>query len=324
MDPKNGQISHLHQSSLADLSPRAFAESVGLSESSIRRWVDSGVIGATRTAGGHRRIPIAEALRLIRDRRLRVCRPDLLNLDAEGLKSGDARSPDLVTDRLHDLFLDGRAVQACELVAALFVSGWSAAQICDGPLREVMRRIGELWHNDEKGIFAEHRATETCVRVINHLYGLVDSSVERPVAIGGALEGDPFQIPSLMAALVLAAEGYQSINAGANTPLAALRVAIDQLQPELVWISLNVSSLPRSTAREAGVFAADLAQRGTSVVFGGRGVLQCLDDLPSDVQIASSMSELAAFARGLRVATSRTRPDTTNAISSDAIDNGLG
>ncbi len=195
-------------------------------------------------------------------------------------------------------------MQACELVAALYVGGWSAAQICDGPLRELMRRIGELWHDDESGIFVEHRATEMCLRVINHVYALVESADERPIAIGGALEDDPFQIPSLMAAFVLAAEGYESVNAGANTPLAALSAAIDRHAPELVWISVNGASLSRPMVREVSAFAAKLARNGIGLVVGGRRLACCVGDLPPSVQIASSMCELVAFAHGLRAAAS--------------------
>ncbi|HEX9106572.1 MAG TPA: MerR family DNA-binding transcriptional regulator, partial [Longimicrobiales bacterium] len=48
------------------LSPRELAEAVGVSESSLKRWADRGVLAVERTAGGHRRIPLGEAVRFIR------------------------------------------------------------------------------------------------------------------------------------------------------------------------------------------------------------------------------------------------------------------
>ena len=303
MPAKSSQDSHGHLPHERGLSPRAFAESVGLSESSIRRWVDSGIMRATKTAGGHRRISISEALKLIRGRGLRVVRPDLLARDAEGLDATD--SPDRVTDRLYRLFADGQASEACALVTSLFVQGWSAADVCDGPLGESMRRIGEVRQDDGTGIFVEHRATEICVRALNHLSGYTDSYGDAPVALGGALAGDPFQIPSLMAAVVLGAEGFQSINTGADTPLDALRAAVAHQRPILVWLSMSVSSIPPTVISQVSVFASELERAGVSLVVGGRGVTRYRSSLPPSVHHASTMRELAAFARGLRAAAGR-------------------
>jgi excisionase family DNA binding protein len=48
------------------LSPRELAAAVGVSESSLKRWADEGRVKVARTAGGHRRIELAEAVRFIR------------------------------------------------------------------------------------------------------------------------------------------------------------------------------------------------------------------------------------------------------------------
>ncbi|MED5508142.1 MAG: DNA-binding protein, partial [Planctomycetota bacterium] len=53
---------------------------IGMSESSLKRWVDRGLLESTRTAGGHRRIRVKEAVRFIRDRQLVVSAPEKLGL----------------------------------------------------------------------------------------------------------------------------------------------------------------------------------------------------------------------------------------------------
>ena len=63
------------------LTPKELAEVIGASESSLRRWVDAGSIRMSRTTGGHRRIPVAEAIRFIRESGATVVRPDLLGLE---------------------------------------------------------------------------------------------------------------------------------------------------------------------------------------------------------------------------------------------------
>src|SRR3954447_19614353 len=70
------------------LTPKELAEVIGASESSLRRWVDAGSIRMSRTAGGHRRIPVAEASGFIRESGATVVRPELLGLEELGRAQG--------------------------------------------------------------------------------------------------------------------------------------------------------------------------------------------------------------------------------------------
>lgn len=44
------------------------ATTIGVTASRLRRWADAGQIRCTRTAGGHRRFPLSEVQRLVRER----------------------------------------------------------------------------------------------------------------------------------------------------------------------------------------------------------------------------------------------------------------
>ncbi|MDX1683088.1 MAG: excisionase family DNA-binding protein, partial [Phycisphaeraceae bacterium] len=72
------------------LSPKEMALTIGVSESSVKRWVDEGQIEATRTSGGHRRISVPEAVRFVREEDYPLLRPDLL-----GLADLSKRDPDV-------------------------------------------------------------------------------------------------------------------------------------------------------------------------------------------------------------------------------------
>ena len=47
-------------------SPKQVAERLGVSESSVKRWLDQGVVPVLRTAGGHRRISEESVEELLR------------------------------------------------------------------------------------------------------------------------------------------------------------------------------------------------------------------------------------------------------------------
>ena len=65
------------------VTPKQVAQAIDVSESSLKRWADEGLLLVSKTAGGHRRISITAAIRFIRERQLELVRPDILGLPAK-------------------------------------------------------------------------------------------------------------------------------------------------------------------------------------------------------------------------------------------------
>jgi excisionase family DNA binding protein len=273
------------------LSPRDLAGALGVSESSLKRWIDAGRIRATRTAGGHRRIAIPDALAFIREARVQVVRPELL---------GMRDTPEAQVDRplddgaLRQALIDGDARTARGWIESRLLDGARLADLCDGPIRTAMYEIGELWQHEANGVFVEHRATDVCIQALARLRAMFEPAPDAPIAIGGAPEDDPYLLPSAMAALVLAAEGFRTVNLGADTPTAALHHAAAHHQPRLVWISAS-SPVPLAQAHEVAAFLASLPP-GVVTVVGGRhrAAIGAADPM---IHTAESMAELAAIGR---------------------------
>src|SRR3954454_12934394 len=156
------------------LTPKELADAIGASESSLRRWVDGGDIRMTRTAGGHRRIPLAEAVRVVRKIGATVVRPDLLGLGDLGGSGADAQFPGKSDEeKLYETLRAGERNTAIGLVVSWYLAGRSLPGLVDGPVRRAMHRLGELWRHDERGILVEHRATAVCVEAVATLRGLL-------------------------------------------------------------------------------------------------------------------------------------------------------
>jgi hypothetical protein len=274
------------------LSPKDLAAAIGVSESSLKRWADAGRIHVSRTEGGHRRITLSEAVRFIRETRAPVIRPEVLGLpELDAVAPGDAGSQDAV----HEHLIAGHAREVRGLILARYLGGEPVASIFDGALREAMTRIGERWRHHGEGVFIEHRATDICIAAVAALRAIFDPAADAPVAVGGAPEGDPYILPSLMAATVLAAEGMRAVNLGPDTPASALRHAVRHHHPVLLWISISAPLAP-DRASELAAAIRDLAL-GAVVVVGGRHRGAVTGH--RDVATVATMAELAARARAL-------------------------
>jgi methanogenic corrinoid protein MtbC1 len=273
------------------LSPRDLADAIGVSESSLKRWADAGRIQVSRTEGGHRRIPIAEAVRFIRASGVTVVRPELLGMHE--LEIEPRPDPE---DTLYRLLHEGLGREVRGMVMGRFLAGESVAALADGPIRAAMTRLGALWKHDPRGVFIEHRATDCCMQAVNALRALFDPPDDAPVAVGGAPSSDPYVLPSLLAATVLAAEGMKVVNLGPDTPIASMRHAVAAHHPALVWLSCSVPVADDVVAEVVGL-ARSLRTDGATLLVGGRHVA---DLAAARAAFAiGTMSELAAFARGV-------------------------
>lgn len=282
------------------LTPKDLAEAIGVSESSLRRWVDSGEIRMSRTVGGHRRIPLPEAIQFIRKIGANVVRPDLLGLQLEsGMEA--AHMPELSDEqKLFDVLRAGQRHTARGLLHSWYLDGQSTSTLFDGPVRGAMHRMGELWNHDPRGILIEHQATEICIEAIASLRALLPAPEEHaPLALGGAPENDPYLLPTMMADAVLAEVGFRVVDFGANTPVELLAGEALQRGAKLVWLSISTPQDARKMRAAIRKLANLLIKHRIDVVLGGRHHLECAPRGLQNVSMVSSMGELAAFARGI-------------------------
>lgn len=279
------------------LSTRALARAIGVSESSVKRWADGGALRVVRTAGGHRRIPLAEAVRFVRETRATVVEPAVFGLACvDALAAADAAGEE---ERLHAWLSSGAAAQAGGFLSGLYLGGRSLAAIVDGPLRGALERLGERWLHAADGILVEHRATEICIKWLNQVRGMLAPAEGAPLAVGGAPTGDPYALPTLAVAAALEAEGLHAINLGPETPLGTLQLAIERERPAIAWLSVSTDAGRDAVARDLQRLAEAARASGARLILGGRALRAGSLHLPPGVHLGNRVSELAAFAQGL-------------------------
>lgn len=282
------------------LSPRELADALGVSESSLKRWVDAGKITAARTEGGHRRISLPEAVRFIRESGAPLAHPELLDMpEVAAVLQGPSALRG--TDAFRHYLAEGDAVGARGWLLSRYLQGSSVADLCDGPVRDAMARIGDLWQHDAAGVFIEHRATDACLQALSHLRSTFEPPARAPLAIGATPEGDPYILPTFMAAMVVASVGLRAVNLGPDTPVSALESAYAHhatagSQPALVWVSACAHLTP-VRAKELESWLAGLPA-ATVVVLGGRTGHEITERHPR-IRRTETMADLAAIAAEL-------------------------
>ena len=282
---------------LSYVSPKDAAQAIGASESSLKRWVDEGLLTVERTAGGHRRIPVSEVVRFARAQGLNLRDPVTLGLPmARPERLGD------LDEQLFTALTTGDDVSVRDCLVAAFLGGTPIATLADGPVRQAFSKIGELWQHGEEGVAIEHHATMLMAQALEALRGLITKLPSgAPVALGGAPGGDPYLLPSALVAAVLGECGFKAVDLGPNTPSTAIEVTAPRYRPLLVWRAVSGELDLALAVRDLRRLAERIAP--TPLVVGGRrlGDLRAngLGNGLRNLVTVNTMSELAAYARGL-------------------------
>lgn len=302
------------------LSPKDLAEAVGVSESSLKRWADEGLVQVVRTTGGHRRITIAEAIRYIRQAGLPIVNPKALGIsDLARMPTEHLTRPNAADQPLVDAVMNSQAEVARGLVLSMYITGRSISEICDGPLTRAMHAVGDLWKHSQAGILIEHRATDICAQTLHLLRGILPPAADKaPVALGGTPSGDPYMLTSLMAATVLAGEGWREENLGPDVPIDLFAQAARERHASLVWLSVCTEVAHEKIASQISSLGLTLQQHGATLAVGGRALPPRPMLLTENVNVIGTMSELAAFSRGLRSSIAKAVPSQTSAPSAIA------
>lgn len=279
-------------------SPKQVARALGVSEASVKRWCDKGLLSFHRTAGGHRRIPLPAVVGFLRDSGRTLIQPEVIGLPAT------AGRTDVVLDRaaplLHEALLAGDEQRCRVLLLDLYVAGHDVPAICDRVVAPAFSDVGRDWESGACEVYQERRACEISVRALHYLGAAVtQASPGSPLAIGGSLEGDWYIQPSIMAELTLREIGWRATSVGPGVPSASLAKAITDARPRLFWLSVSAHLPEDQVLADSELIASAAEPIGTAVVVGGRALSPKLRQHMRYAAHCDTMRHLAAFGRAL-------------------------
>lgn len=285
------------------LSPKQVAEALGVSESSLKRWCDKGLLTPYRTAGGHRRIDVSQVIQLAREAGHRLAQPELLGLP----RAAAGRSTSLVglQDALQAALCQGHDTVARELLFDALLAPHTIEQIGDELIAPVFHRIGEGWARGELDVYQERRGVEICLRTLHEFRRFLrQPEAEAPLALGGGLSGDNSNLPSTLVELMLREQGWRAHGLGANLPTDSLIKAIQEVRPRLVWVSICHAHDEQAICDAVNQLFAAAVTQGAALLVGGRAITQAMRGRMHYTAYCDHLRHGAAFAQSIRPVTS--------------------
>ena len=282
------------------LTPKQLARAIDVSESSIKRWCDKGVIPTHYTAGGHRRLAMADVLAFIRNGKLQIVHPEALGLPPTSGQS--TRVIGRAREQLVEALVAGDELACRQIAIDLYLAEHSLSVICDDVFAAALREIGQRWACGEAEIYQERRSCEITLRVLHELRALLPQQVaSAPLAIGGAASGDQYSLGTAMAELVLRDAKWNAMSLGDNLPFETISVAIRRQRPKLFWLSCShiadESEFLAGYGKLYDEYGMDVA-----IVVGGFALNEALRQKMKFSAYCDNMQHLEGFANTLRAA----------------------
>ena len=278
-------------------SPRQVAARLGVSESSVKRWCDQGLVSVERTAGGHRRIPRYELTRLMEGSPIDGASEQSNQYGESVSVSEEFRS---TVAGIMDALLCEDETFCWQLITQQQVQGRAVSWICDQILAPAFHQIGDRWERREVDIYQERSARCLGVRLLHRLRAQDRSVDSALLALGGSLEGDPYLVPITMCDTVLTSVGWNSSLLGNSIPTDSIVNAIEKHRPLIFWVSVSCVDHEAGFISGFNQIAEAASQIGTVFIAGGRALTQPLRTRLRYAAFCDTMEQFDSLATTLR------------------------
>ncbi|MGC3971305.1 MAG: cobalamin-dependent protein [Pirellulales bacterium] len=271
---------------------------MGVSESTLKRWCDKGLLATVRTAGGHRRVAFEAVSEYLRSSGQDLVRPEVLGLPAAAGQGATVRNR--AVHQLVAALRKGDAAVASRILADLYLTKHPVWQIGDEVVSPALQQIGHAWECGELPVYRERLGCEIAQRALFALQDMVPQASETaPVAIGGTLDGDPYRLATTLCESVLREAGWRAQSLGTTIPPESFCEAIRDLRPRICWLSVSHTPESERFVAQLAELARTAKQCGTALVVGGRGFTDEFRRLCDYTVFCERLKDLRSFADSL-------------------------
>ncbi len=251
------------------LTPKRVAQAIGVSESSLKRWCDRGLIACNRTSGGHRRVSRTSIVTFLRNSDHSIIRPELIGLP-DGIQKTDRSLGEAVDDYTLAI-LNGDETQSRRIVVESYLAGKSIAEIGELIVMPALQQVSTKQNGQSPDDTLERaqQVSETAISELRNLLPVV--ALEAPLAIHAHLVSNEQHHSSLLVELCLQEIGWnaQSLNSGLS--FDTLLVTAKVRNPNLIWLVVPEIDDESEFVSRLQQFHGELDPR-TTLLIGGDAI----------------------------------------------------
>jgi len=265
-----------------------------VTETTVKRWADEGMLKCQKTPGGHRKFPVRNVIDFAEKNNFEptgaLTMPDhdglgstiqvaILRRDFPSLVRAfveKALSPD--RSDLHTFF------------SFLYEHRIQLWEIYDLVLRPGMVEIGERWVRGEIGIGQEHRASYETLDALARLQSEILIKPQTQESVLFACLGDELhEIGLRCASYLFEAEGWTTHYLGARTPSPDVIAALAELKPSVVALSITQAADLKQLRQDVSEITDAVRSRSMQLILGGAGVpAEVIDSIQYDGLLQST------------------------------------
>ncbi len=230
------------------ITTREVADLLSVTDTTIKRWTNSGQLKCVKTLGGHRKYLLSEVENFARDNNIAVTGVTTPLRKDEMEKLGFAvysKNLNLAADTIMEEALQGDREGVFQSLMYLVKNRQKLADIIDNVIRPAMEKIGYLWETKKLGIEGEHLASDTIKTALSRLVVyLPHQKPKKTKVLLACAEGENHDLGLQSLAYELELEGYRIHYLGAATPFRSLISDVKKIKPDYIFISATVPSIP--------------------------------------------------------------------------------
>jgi excisionase family DNA binding protein len=252
-------------------STKELAKMWDVSESTIKRWADAGMLKCRKTIGGHRKFELEDIVEFQNQ-----C--DLTKKEASQTAECNSELKRLLDDAdfqgLSNCYkqaaLAGQSVLISSLLNQWNEHGLSLATIGEEIIKPAMREVGEMWRTGKIRVLDEHLATLSTIEALTDLHrDVAKNAGSNRIAIVGCSEGELHQLASILVRDLLETEGWKVVYLGSHTPLFSFTEAINRFKPQVVCISITMMDNLERAVRDYEALRRAALKHETKIIIGG-------------------------------------------------------
>jgi excisionase family DNA binding protein len=257
--------------------------------STVKRWCNDGDLASMKTDGGHRRIPLEDAVAFAAARGMHTVLSPFHPYEPHVWTALQDIRQNASFKRLETLAMGWIARGQLRRLGDLFDAlahdpGVDICALCDEGIRGVMHGVGQEWARGRLRAGEEHMVSQVMVEVLLKLRSdegfrtAAGLDEDRPVAVVGTLEGNHHHLGSLCVRLLLESLGWQVHYLGPDVPVEDFGVIQRGRRASLVCISLPPAAPGGELARAVRLLTELYEQSAPYALAFGGGSIRAADE----------------------------------------------